>query len=72
VYKKRGRTDLNTDAWGLAYMTTEWLAANIAPSWSLLVFDPARYGHLQDVYVLQKREVNRGAVEPALALGVLT
>jgi hypothetical protein len=55
AYKKDGARNLNTDHWGLAYMTAEWVAASIAPKWALLAYDPARYGGHQDIYVLQRR-----------------
>jgi ubiquinone/menaquinone biosynthesis C-methylase UbiE len=47
--------DLDTSRWGFAFMLADWVAASIAPRWALLVYDPARYGNHQDIYVLQKR-----------------
>lgn len=41
--------------WGQAYMTPEWLLPRVREHWSLLLHEPGRLQHNQDVYVLEKR-----------------
>jgi len=41
-------------AWGNAFLSAEWLLAQLCPSWRVLEFAPGRNQDNQDVYVLQK------------------
>jgi len=41
--------------WGTAFLTPEWLLANLTPPWRVLGFWPGRAEGSQDVYVLEPR-----------------
>jgi hypothetical protein len=41
-------------AWGTAFLSTEWILAQLLPRWRVLEFAPGRNQENQDVYVLRR------------------
>jgi SAM-dependent methyltransferase len=47
---------LQSEHWGEAYLSPEWLGGRLAPDWALLAFAAGRNEGNQDVYVLGRRD----------------
>ncbi|MCW2986123.1 MAG: hypothetical protein JWR63_3693 [Conexibacter sp.] len=52
--------------WGMAYLTTDWLAGHVLDRWSLAVFNPGRIDSNQDLVVLVRREPGAPAARDTL------